>query len=92
MKENIDLYAQRIMNFDARLKVGGGNKLKHSPCAYAMAIKTEMLMDILFTTMKEKKIIQSKLLNQENNVRLFVLKRVKFLKLLNKLVNQKVML
>lgn len=39
MKENIDLYAQRIMNFDARLKVGGGNKLKHSPCAYAMAIK-----------------------------------------------------
>ena len=35
----IEIIAKRVVAFDAKAKVGGGYKLKHEPCSYALIVK-----------------------------------------------------
>ena len=37
--DKTDIIAKKIVSFDAKAKVGGGYKLKHEPCSYALIVK-----------------------------------------------------
>ena len=38
-KERLLIDATKAFNFDAKARVGGGNKLSHKPCSYGIALK-----------------------------------------------------